>query len=88
MQQCDLAGIATVEAANAWLRETYIAEYKELFAIVAESRDTFVARTAGAWREILCIQEERTVGNDHTVSRRRMHLPLPPSRTASRHSVN
>ena len=76
-----LVGIATVEAANRWLAETYIAEYNHLFAIVAEQPDTaFVAATAGAWREILCIQEDRTVGNDNTVSWHRMRLQLPPSR--------
>jgi transposase len=76
-----LAGIGTVEAANVWLRETYIAEYNGLFAVVAELPDTaFVAGTAGTWREILCIQEERTVGNDNTVSWHKMHLQLPPSR--------
>ena len=76
-----LAGIASMEAANRWLAETYIAEYNHLFAIVAEQPETaFVATTAGAWREILCIQEDRTVGNDNTVSWHRMRLQLPPSR--------
>ena len=76
-----LAGIATVEAANRWLAETYIAEYNRLFAVVAEQPESaFVAGTADAWREILCIQEERTVGNDNTVSWHRMRLQLPPSR--------
>jgi transposase len=63
-----LAGITTVEAANRWLREIYIAEHNERFAIEAEQEGSaFVADAAGAWREILCIQEERTVGNDNTV---------------------
>ncbi|MEO9189617.1 MAG: hypothetical protein ABI224_06380 [Acetobacteraceae bacterium] len=39
-----------------------------------------MADEAGAWREILCIQEERTVGNDNTVKWRRLSLQLPPSR--------
>ena len=33
-----------------------------------------------AWREILCIQEDRTVGNDNTVKWERRSLQLPPSR--------
>ena len=76
-----LAGVTTTEAANRWLAATYIAEYNRLFAVVAALTDTaFVASTAGVWREILCVQEERTVGNDNTVSWHKMHLQLPPSR--------
>ena len=33
-----------------------------------------------AWHEILCIQEERTVGHDNTVKWQRLSLQLPPSR--------
>src|SRR6201992_3972106 len=56
-----LAGISTVEAANRWLREVYIAEHNARFAIEAEQEGSaFVAAASGAWREILCIQEERT----------------------------
>ncbi len=76
-----LAGISTVEAANRWLREVYIAEHNERFAIDAEQEGSaFVADATEAWREILCIQEERTVGNDNTVKWRRLSLQLPPSR--------
>jgi hypothetical protein len=39
-----------------------------------------VADTVGSWREILCIQEDRTVGNDNTVKWERLSLQLPPSR--------
>ena len=39
-----------------------------------------MADAMGAWREILCIQEERTVGNDNTVKWERRSLQLPPSR--------
>jgi len=76
-----LAGITTVEAANRWLRETYIADYNKRFAIAAEQEGSaFVADATGAWREILCIQEDRMVGNDNTVKWRRLCLQLPPSR--------
>ena len=76
-----LAGIRTVEAANRWLREVYIAEHNARFAIEAEQEGSaFVADATGAWREILCIQEERTVGNDNTVKWQRLSLQLPPSR--------
>jgi transposase len=76
-----LAGITTVAAANRWLREVYVAEHNARFAIAAEQKGSaFVADTTGAWREILCIQEERKVGNDNTVKWRRLSLQLPPSR--------
>lgn len=76
-----LAGITTVEAANRWLAETYIPAYNAAFAVAAEQEGSaFVADTAGAWREILCIQEERQVGNDNTVKWRNLSLQLPPNR--------
>lgn len=80
-KELKLAGIATIEAANRWLADTYIAEHNAAFAVTAEQEGSaFVADKAGAWREILCIQEERTVGNDNTVKWQRLTLQLPPSR--------
>lgn len=76
-----LAGIATAEAANHWLREVHIAEHNARFAVPAEQDGSaFVADPSGAWRDILCVQEERQVGNDNTVKWRRLRLQLPPSR--------
>ena len=76
-----LAGITTLEAANRWLREVYIAEHNARFAIAPEQEGSaFVADRTGAWRDILCVQEERRVGNDNTVKWRRLSLQLPPSR--------
>jgi transposase len=76
-----LAGISTVEAANRWLRESYMAEYNQRFAIAAgQEGSAFVADTIGAWREILCIQADRMVGNDNTVKWEGRSLQLPPSR--------
>lgn len=76
-----LAGITTVEAANRWLAETYIPEHNAAFAVEPEQEGSaFVADRAGLWREILCVQDERTVGNDNTVKWRNLSLQLPPSR--------
>ena len=76
-----LAGISGVEAANRWLAEVYIPEHNARFAVAPEQPGSaFVADRAGAWREILCIQDERRVGNDNTVKWRRLCLQLPPSR--------
>jgi transposase len=80
-KELQLAGIDTVEAANRWLSESYIAEHNERFAINAEQEGSaFVTDTMGAWREILCIQQDRVVGNDNTVKWERRSLQLPPSR--------
>jgi transposase len=76
-----LAGITTVQAANDWLRDVYLTEHNARFAITAEQEGSaFVADAMGAWREILCVQEERRVGNDNTVKWRKLSLQLPPSR--------
>ena len=76
-----LAGIATVAAANRWLAETYIPAHNAAFAIQAEQPGSaFLPDPAPTWAEILCIQQERTVGNDNTVTWNRLCLQLPPSR--------
>jgi len=75
-----LAAIGTIDAANRWLAETYIPAHNAQFAVAAEQPGSaFVADSAGAWREILCIQETRQVGNDNTVKWRTLRLQLPPS---------
>jgi hypothetical protein len=76
-----LAGIATVEAANTWLRDVYIPAHNKRFAVEAEQAGSaFAIDATGAWREILCVQEDRRVGNDNTVKWKRLSLQLPPSR--------
>jgi transposase len=76
-----LAGITTIEAANAWLRDTFVAEYNRAFMIAPlEEGSAFVADPSGAWREVLCIEEERVVRNDNTVPWGGKHLQLPASR--------
>ena len=76
-----LAGITTVEAANAWLKSHYIAEHNARFAVEPEQEGSaFVPDANEAWREILCIIEERTVANDNTVAWNGKRLQLPESR--------
>jgi transposase len=75
-----LAGIATREAANRWIAEHYLAEHNAAFAVLPEEAGTaFVPDRGGAAGEILCLQEERRVGNDNTVKWRRLSLQIPPS---------
>ncbi len=75
-----LAGITTVEAANRFIAETYLPAHNSQFAVKAEREGTaFVAAGDADLHEILCIQEERQVGNDNTVSFYRKRLQIPPS---------
>jgi hypothetical protein len=75
-----LAGIATVEAANRFLGEVYLAEHNARFAIAPEHPETaFVADTAGVHRDLLCVHEERVVGNDNCVRYQGLSLQIPPS---------
>ena len=76
-----LAGITTIEAANVWLREHYVAEHNQAFAIEPEEEGcAFVPDHAQAWREILCVVEERVVGNDNTLAWNGGRLQLRESR--------
>jgi hypothetical protein len=45
----------------------------------AEAGSAFVTDRTGRLREILCLQEERRVGNDNTVTWRGLTLQIPPS---------
>lgn len=75
-----LAGIRTVDQANQWLREVYLERHNARFAVPPEQPDSaFVALPDGRWRDILCVQKTRIVGNDNTVRWRTLSLQLPPS---------
>jgi hypothetical protein len=75
-----LAGITTVEAANSWLRDTYISAHNARFATKAEQEGSaFVAAAGLDLAETLCIQEERIVGNDNCVSYENRKLQIPES---------
>jgi transposase len=75
-----LAGIADIEAANRFIAQTYLPAHNARFArpaAVAES--AFVAADPAQLAEILCIEEERVVARDNTVTFGRLKLQLPPS---------
>src|SRR5512144_1486250 len=79
-KELQLAGITGIEAANRWLAEVYLPEHNARFAVPAEQEGSaFVADRTGSRREILCVQEERVVGNDNTVKWKRLSLQIPPS---------
>ena len=80
LKELALAGITTLEAANRFIREIYLPDHNARFAVAPEHPETaFVADAAGVHRNILCVQEERVVGNDNTVRYRGLSLQIPPS---------
>ena len=73
-----VAGITTVEAANAYLREQFIADYDSQFTLPAGGPGpAFVALGTVDLDLILCHEEERTVGLDNVVVLEGVPLQLP-----------
>ena len=80
VKELALAGIAEVEAANAFIRTVYIPAHNTRFAVTAEQEGSaFVAIPGVDLNEILCEQEDRQVGKDNTVAFNRLQLQIPPS---------
>lgn len=79
-QELRLAGIDTMEEANRFLRETFLPDHNQRFAIAPEEPGSAFVPFAGALDDILCIQEERTVGNDNTVRYKGLALQIPEDR--------
>lgn len=68
-QELRLHGITTVEQANRFLRESYIAEFNRKFAVrAAEPESAFVPATGKDLDRIFSLQQERVVNRDNTVS--------------------
>ena len=83
-QELRLAGIGTVEAANAFLRERYIAEFNTKFTAPAREKGTAFRKTARAdlnW--IFTVQTERVVAKDNTVAIADQHWQLEKNRFRS-----
>jgi transposase len=74
-----LAGIETLGEANRFLREIYVPAHNARFATrPAEEGSAFVPVAEAQWRDLLCIQEERTVAPDNTVAWNGGRLQIPP----------
>ncbi len=74
-----LSGIGTVEAANAFLREHYLPAHNARFAVKPEEEGSaFVPVAEAQWRDLLCVQDERVVAPDNTVSWNGRRLQIPP----------
>ena len=75
-----LAGITTIETANRYIRQAYLPEHNARFAMPAEEpAAAFVQVPEALWRDVLCIQEERRVGNDNCVRWHGQSLQIPPT---------
>ena len=68
-QELRLAGITTVEEANRFLRERYIAVFNQKFAVAAQEKGTAFRKCSRRDLEwIFTIQTERVVAKDNTVA--------------------
>jgi transposase len=73
-----LAGIKDMDAANRFLRDVYISAHNVRFAVKPSGEGSaWVAVAQAQWRDVLCVQEERTVARDNTVAWNRRCLQIP-----------
>ena len=80
-QELRLAGCATLEHANRFLRERYIAEFNRRFQVPAAEPDSaFVRCAARDLERVFSLQFERTVNRDNTVSFQNRRLQIEPVR--------
>ena len=82
-KELKLTGASEIEAANRFIRDVYLPAHNARFAkppAIAES--AFVSADPAMLVEILCVEEERVVARDNTVSfaARRLQLPQSPLR--------
>jgi transposase len=80
-QELRLRGIHSLEAANRFLREHYIAEFNGRFQVPARERGSaFVRRFSKDLDLIFALQYQRTVNRDNTVSIQNLQLQIEPVR--------
>jgi transposase len=78
-QELRLAGCRTLEQANRFLREHYIAEFNRRFQVAAtEPGSAFVPCRRRDLRRVFSLQFERTVNRDNTISLQNLTLQIEP----------
>src|SRR5712692_6314209 len=78
-QELRLAGCTTLEQANRFLREHYVAEFNRRFQVAAaQPGSAFVPCPRSEERRIFSLQFERTVNRDNTVSLQNLSLQIEP----------
>jgi hypothetical protein len=76
-QELRLAGITALEEANRFLRERYVAEFNERFAVAASAEGTaFVPCRRTDLDRVFSLHHERVVARDNTVSFARLTLQI------------
>ena len=76
-QELRLRGISTLEAANGFLREHYIAEFNHRFQVAASQRGMAFTRCGRRDLDaVFSLQYERTVNRDNTVSLQNLILQI------------
>lgn len=81
VKELALAGIGDAATANRWIKATYLPDHNRRFAKPAAQPDKAFVAVADRSQitEALCIEEERVVNRDNTVSFETLHLQLPES---------
>lgn len=86
-QELALKAIATVEQANSFLRQTYIAEFNRKFSVApTQEGNAFLPVNGKDLELVFSLQHERVVGKDNTV--RIANLCLQIERTSWRNSLS
>jgi hypothetical protein len=75
-----LNGITSIQAANRFLVERFIADHNHRFAVAAAEPGSAFVPFAGSLADILCVQEDRVVGHDNTVRYDGLILQIPEQR--------
>jgi transposase len=76
-QELRLRGITSLDDANTFLRQRYIAEFNRRFQVKPEQAGSaFVPCRKAKLDEIFCLQWQRTVSRDNTVSFQNLHLQI------------
>lgn len=75
-----VAGITTMDAANAWLCEVGIPRFNRRFRVTPTEAGTAFLPTTADLEHVFSVQETRTVSNANTVQWGRRHLQIGPSR--------
>jgi len=76
-----LAGVATIEAANRYLREVFVPDHNARFAVpAADVGSAFIPYAGRPLEDVLCVQESRQVGRDNCVTWKGLSLQIPPQR--------
>lgn len=80
-QELRVQGITELQEANRYVRETYLPSHNQRFAVPSQDEGSaFTPWFGQGLKDVLSIQEDRTVGNDNTVRYKGLILQIPENR--------